>query len=261
MLERRRLADGVTALVSTTMEADGFLVAFTERTGGCSSSPYESLNLGYSTEDRPANVSANRDRVRLALGLPPFTFGHQVHGARLSRVGAGRAGAGYADPARTLAATDAMVTALAGVALAVLTADCVPVALADPRAGLLAVVHAGWRGIAAGVLQRAVGTFPDPPEVRAAIGPAVGPDHYEVSEEVAAEVAAGAAGRAIVHRDGAGARPRLDLPGTARRVLETAGILRIELSESCTACEPARYFSHRRDGPTGRQALVAGRLA
>jgi polyphenol oxidase len=260
MFERRLLPGGVTALVSTMLESDGFLAAFTERTGGQSPSPYDSLNLGYSTLDDGANVAANRDRVRSALGAGRFTFGHQVHGARVSRVGEARAGAGYDDPAATLPRTDAMVTSRRGVPLAVLTADCVPIAMADPSVGRLVVIHAGWRGVAGGIVQRAVAAFPEPRRVRAAVGPAIAPDHYEVGPDVAAMVEAGAGGHAVVVRGEGQGRPRVDLPGTAGAVLRSLGVRDVEVAELCTACLVERFFSHRRDGPTGRQALVAVRL-
>jgi YfiH family protein len=259
MFERRTLPGGVTALVSTMLEANGFLAAFTERTGGASPPPFDSLNLGYSTLDDARNVAANRDRVRAALGVGRFTFGHQVHGARVSRVGRTRAGAGYDDPARTLAGTDAMVTTMRGVPLAVLTADCVPVAMADPSSGRLGVVHAGWRGMAAGVLQRAVAAFPEPRRIRAVVGPAVGPDHYEVGPDVADMILTGTSGNAVVIRGEA--RPRVDLPGTAAAVLRDLGVRDVDVAGLCTGCLAERFFSHRRDGPTGRQALVAVRLA
>ena len=139
-----------------------------------------------------------------------------------------------------------------------MVADCVPVALASAAEGRVAVVHAGWRGIAAGVVQAAVAAFRDPAEVRGAIGPAVGIDHYEVGPDVAGELARATGGLAVSGH-GAG-RPRVDLAGTVRRLLETAGLSRIERADLCTACEPSRFYSHRRDGPrTGRQGLIAVR--
>jgi polyphenol oxidase len=133
------------------------------------------------------------------------------------------------------------------------------VALADPSSGRLVVVHAGWRGVAAGVLRSALRAFPRPAEVRAVIGPAVGPDHYEVGEDVALAVSAATERGAVTSR--VGRSLRLDLPATVARILRESGLTRLERAEECTACLPRRFFSHRRDGPgTGRQALIGVRL-
>jgi YfiH family protein len=132
------------------------------------------------------------------------------------------------------------------------------VALASGDGRTVCVVHAGWRGLAAGILTRALAAFPEPGTVRAAIGPAVGPCHYEVGEDVALAVAAGSEVGAVTRRrDG---RIRLDLAATARAALRAAGVRRIEVADVCTACEAGRFFSHRRDGRTGRQAAIAVRL-
>jgi polyphenol oxidase len=258
MLEERTLPDGVAALVSTRLENDGFLIAFTERSGGVSSGPYRSLNLGLSTGDDRESVRTNRRRACDALGLPPFAHPHQVHGARMLRVGRARAGAGFDEPAAALEGADALFTTSINVPVAMLAADCVPVALAEPRTGKLAVIHAGWRGLAAGVLGTALRRFDDPPEIRAAIGPAIGPDHYEVGEDVVRAVSAVTERGAVTKRTGR--RLFLDLPGTVARVLNERSVRSIERTDLCTACEADRFFSYRRDGATGRQALIAARL-
>jgi len=189
--------------------------------------------------------------------MSTFALVRQVHGARIVRAGRRRVGAGFEDPSTALGNADAIVTSSSGVALGVLAADCVPVVLADPAAGQLAVVHAGWRGVAQGVLGSAVGAFPNPSEVRAAVGPAIGPDHYEVGEDVATAVSAMAPGGAVTTRSRS--RLLLDLPATVSTILGALGVRSIEREEVCTACEPDRFFSHRRDGVTGRQAVVAMR--
>jgi YfiH family protein len=257
-VERRRLNGGTRAVVSTVLEREGFLAAFTERGGGVSEAPYESLNLGLHVGDRDDAVLENRRRVVAALDVPPFATAHQVHGSALARVGESRAGAGFEDPSEALSDADALAVTRDRLPVAVLVADCLPIALASPAEGRLVAVHVGWRGLAAGVVQQAAGAFDDPRTVLAAFGPAIGPCHYEIGDEVALAVAA-AAGVGVVtqRRDG---RLFLDLAGTADRVLRTAGVRRVERTELCTACEPARFFSHRRDGRTGRQALVAMRL-
>jgi YfiH family protein len=257
-MERRHLGRQVHALVSTTLEQAGFLAAFTERTGGVSSPPFDTLNCSLATADDPANGRENRARVIEGLGIPPFATGYQVHGTKLVRVGAKRRGAGFEDPQTRVPEADGLFTKSPGLPLAVLAADCLPLILASPREGMVAVVHAGWRGLAAGILPRAVEVFEHPQEVRAVVGPAIGPDHYEVGEDVALAVASASEAGAVTVRRGSSLR--LDLPASARAALKALGVRRIELAEVCTACEPKRFFSHRRDGTTGRQAAVAMRL-
>lgn len=243
-------------MVPGDLEDAGFLVAFTERRGGVSEPPYATLNLGFRTGDRPEDVRENRQKVVDALGVPPFAIAAQVHGAGVVRVGEGRAGVGF-DGSSPVARADALAVTRPRVPVGILVADCLPVALASPREGLLLAVHAGWRGLAAGILDEAMRSFERPGGVRAAVGPAIGPCHYEVGEDVALAVAAGSAAGAVTERRAG--RVHLDLPATARRVLRAAGVRRIEVAEVCTACEEGRFFSHRRDEITGRQALVAMR--
>jgi purine-nucleoside/S-methyl-5'-thioadenosine phosphorylase / adenosine deaminase len=258
MLERRVLDDGLTVLVSTELEREGFLVAFTERTGGVSLGPFASLNLGFTAGDDPDRVRENRARVCGALGIERFARAWQVHGAEVAEVTPGLADAGFAEADTAIPDTDAMVTSATGVALSVLTADCVPVALADPEAGRLGVVHAGWRGLVAGVVTEALRRFPDPAAVVSLVGPAVGPDHYPVGPDVAQAVER-AAGRSAMIRRGAGGRIAVDLSATVAGVLEASGATVVDRVIECAACEAARFFSHRRDGDTGRQALIAMR--
>jgi YfiH family protein len=259
MLERRTV-NGVSFLVSPRLESAGFLVACTERTGGVSVKPYASLNIGLRSGDDTDAVVENRRRVIAALGTAPFACVRQQHRARVARAGPARAGGGFLDPDQALGDADGIVTTSRGVAMAVLAADCVPVALAAPSSGRLAVVHAGWRGVAAGILREALRHFARPDEVRAVIGPAIGPDHYEVGEDVALAVSAATDRGAITKR--VGTSLRLDLPATVARILREAGVSKVERAEECTACLPRRFFSHRREGPgTGRQSMVAVRLA
>jgi YfiH family protein len=257
-IERRPLAGGAYAVVSSSLERAGFLAAFTERTGGVSPAPFDSLNLSLSTDDDPANGRENRARVVSALRIPPFASAYQVHGSGAVRVGAERAGAGFDDPEARLPPADILYTKRRGVPLAVLTADCLPVVLAAPDEGTVAVVHAGWRGLAAGILASAVSLFEEPAALLAAVGPSVGPCHYEVGEAVAREVDFGSGGRAVTGRGGSSLS--LDLAGTACATLKTLGVDRVEVSGLCTACEGDRFYSYRRDGATGRQAAVAMRL-
>jgi YfiH family protein len=192
------------------------------------------------------------------VDVPPFATARQVHGAALVRVGESRAGAGFEDGRTALQGADGLAVTRDRLPVAILVADCLPIALASPTEGRLVALHVGWRGLAARILHRGVELFDDPAEAIAAFGPAIGPCHYEVGEEVALAVAAGSgAGVVTERRDG---RLFLDLAATAERALRAEGVGRVERAGVCTACEPARFFSHRRDGVTGRQALIAMRL-
>jgi YfiH family protein len=189
-----------------------------------------------------------RDRLCEELGLRWLCASRQVHGTVVQRVGAqdGRGGEAVAIDA------DGHATALRGVGTMVLVADCLPVVLGSE--GAVAALHAGWRGLAAGVLEegvRAVRELGGEGDVVAVIGPGAGPCCYEVGEEVHAAFAADPSG--LSRREGR----NLDLPGFARVRLEAAGVARVEHVGGCTICDE-RYFSHRREGPrAGRQAGVA----
>ncbi|MGH2854239.1 MAG: polyphenol oxidase family protein [Solirubrobacteraceae bacterium] len=190
-----------------------------------------------------------RDRLRGDLGLRWLCAGRQVHGAVVQRV----FGLDQANPGGAAAPLDAdgHATALRGVGVMVLVADCLPVLLGS--AGAIAALHAGWRGLAAGVLEegvRALREVGGEGEIAAVIGPGAGPCCYEVGEEVHA--AFGRCSEAGRHRRG-----RIDLHGLARERLRAAGVARIEDVGVCTICD-ARLFSHRREGlAAGRQAGVA----
>ncbi len=220
----------------------GVRVLFTTRRGGVSAAPFDSLNLGLWTDDDPAAVRENRLRVLAAVGAEAFAQGHQVHGGEVTRV---------TGPPGEPPDADGQATALKTVAPIVLVADCLPVALAAE--GAVAMVHAGWRGLAAGVLAEGVRALRDVGgrgPVTAAIGPGAGACCYEAGDEVAA--ALGAAPRAD---------RRVDLKAAARRQLAEAGVARVNDVKLCTMCsDRSLFFSHRRDGGrTGRQAGVAWR--
>ena len=211
------------------IDLPGGTALFTTRRGGVSSGPFASLNLGLWTDDDADNVHANRERVRELAGVERLAQGRQVHGARV------------VVDARDIEEADGQVTTVPGVAAIVLTADCLPVALA--RNGAVAMVHAGWRGLAYGALEAGVAATQ---AVAAAIGPGIGPCCYEVGDEV----------RAVF---GTSERT-LDLKAIARERLERAGVTEIHDCGLCTACDAERFFSHRRDrGVTGRQAGLAWR--
>ena len=171
------------------LDVDAFV---TTRHGGVSAGPYATLNLGLHVADEAADVLVNRRRAAAALGadLDDFVFCHQVHGRRVAVVSAADRGRGALSLDDAIASTDALVTTDPGTVLAILVADCVPIILTDPEAGVLACVHAGWRGTVAGVTgstlhaMQALGARPE--RIQAAIGPAVAADRYQVGPEVAA---------------------------------------------------------------------------
>jgi len=226
-------------------------VLFTTRRGGVSRGPYAELNLGGSTRDDPRAVAANRATAAALAGVGPddLVRGQQVHGTRVQR------DAAPAPFGAELERADGQATTSRGAAVMVLTADCLPVTLVAP--GAVAVVHAGWRGLAAGVVQagvvgvRALGGDP----VTAAIGPGAGGCCYEVGDEVRAAFAA--------THDGAGLAGdrHVDLKAAARARLAACSVAEIHDAGLCTICsDPALFFSHRRDaGVTGRQAGLAWR--
>jgi polyphenol oxidase len=220
------------------LEADlgGARAAFSARLGGVSEPPFDSLNLGILTEDDPESVTRNRHRLAEALGHEPeqIVFALQVHGTRL-----------IDHPTlEEVPEADGHVVRKPGFVPMVLVADCLPVALYGP--GGLALVHAGWRGLAGGILDAAAERVE---AEAAAIGPGIGPCCYEVGEEVL---------DAFAELDGVVEGRMLDLPEVARRQLAGAGVSRVESAGLCTSCEEELFFSHRRDqGRTGRQAGLA----
>src|SRR5213078_2273352 len=153
--DRRTLPDGGHVIVSTTLERDGFLAAFSERSGGVSDGPYREMNLSFAVGDDDDHVHANRARLAVALGIDRFATAQQVHGPKVVRAAAKRAGAGWTSPDDRIPGADALTATAPGIALAVLTADCVPVVAVSASEGKVVVVHAGWRGIAAGVVAAA----------------------------------------------------------------------------------------------------------
>ena len=220
-----------------------YRIAFSTRRGGVSEGPYESLNLGRRTGDDVERVDENRRIVCSALGADAgdLALNFQMHSTIVNRAEAGARGA---------AEGDALWTEEPGVPIAALAADCVPVALAR-REGTpaVAVAHAGWMGLLAGVLENAVDTLGGPLE--AAIGPSAGPCCYEVGEEVA---------RPYRERfgDGIMVGRNLDLWSAAETALTAAGVDTVHRVDLCTICNPDRFFSHRRDGkPRGVQGVVA----
>jgi polyphenol oxidase len=215
--------------------------AFSTRLGGVSERPYDSLNLGLLTDDAEEAVVDNRHRLASALGFESgqLVFARQVHGTRLvdHRLGS----------AEEVVEADGHVVSEPGLAPLVFVADCLPVAMSGP--GGVAIVHAGWRGLAGGILAAAAEAVEAD---SAAIGPGIGPCCYEVGQEVLTAFSD--------LGEGVAKGRMLDLPGVARRSLAKAGVERVESAGLCTSCEDELFFSHRRDeGRTGRQAGVVWR--
>ena len=223
--------------------------ASTTRTGGTSGGPWRSLNLADHVADDGAAVSRNRARLRHALVLPEEPrWLVQRHGARVVEAGSAPDGA----PA------DGIVAREPGMVCAVLAADCMPVLLCDRDATVVAALHAGWRGIAAGILEagiRAAGTAPG--ELMAWLGPAIATERYEVGPDVRDALLAGDPDAVDAFRpSGPPGRWRADLERVVRRRLARCGVGSVHGGGTCTASDPGRFFSHRRDGVTGRMATL-----
>lgn len=237
-----RESDGVRWLEA---ELPGARAAFSTRLGGIGEGSFESLNLGVLTDDETGAVVENRRRLAVALGLRAerIAIGRQVHGAELAIHAVPQEPSPFAEPGGSeTPEVDGHVIADPGLAALVFVADCLPVAMAGP--GGVAMLHCGWRGLAAGIVARgaeAVGA------THAAIGPGIGPCCYEVGEEVLGAFAG--------LGEGVASGRMLDLAEVARRLLRDAGVEEVESAGLCTSCEGELFFSHRRDaGRTGRQA-------
>jgi YfiH family protein len=248
---------GLPLLVAEDLAEAGILAAFSCRIGGRSRPPFDSLNVGLNTGDDVGDVLANRGLLAAALGLDAAALVgvYQVHGPAVLVAGTGQRRPGAVD-GRPVAAADGMVTGAPGVAF-VGVADCVPVLLADPHARVVGAVHAGWRGIALGVIETAVAAMVvagvDASATIALVGPAIGGCCYEVGPDVRHRVVERCATAASTTRDG---RPSLDLATGAAELLRAAGVGEVRLAGLCTRDDPARFFSARRDRPTGRQAGI-----
>jgi hypothetical protein len=263
---RRRNADGVPYFSLAAWDASSVIAhGFFTRIGGVSPPPFASLNGGRRGGDSPDHVRENRKRAASALSISAeqIIWPSQVHGDRLWLVSEYRPRVfGSEDPPEA----DGLFTQDRGVFLGILTADCVPIFLYDPRRPAVGIVHAGWRGTEKGIAGKAVRKMREafgsrPPELLAALGPAVGPCCYVVGEEVA---------RAFVERDpqtGPFLHPqgprqwKLNLAGINRHQLVSEGVAHrnITVLSLCTCCRTDLFFSVRAEGePTGRQMAVVG---
>jgi len=257
------------------LDASGVDAAVTARPGGVSSGVYASLNLSLSVGDDPASVLENRRRLAAGFGARPadFVFGGQVHGAGVQVVDEADRGSGAFSLDDVIPATDALVTKSLGVVLAILTADCVPIVLHDPVAGVLACVHAGWRGTVARVSAAAVAAMQTlgsrPADVIAGMGPAIAASRYQVGTDVHRAVTQAFGSAPFIRPDAIPDRWRLDLWSANRLVLTEAGIPAAQIhitgiptgpTEPNNPTEPTGpgcFFSDRSARPCGRLALIA----
>jgi YfiH family protein len=221
----------------------------TTRAGGVSRAPYESFNVGFSTADPREAVEANRARLRRLLPQEPRWL-KQVHGARVVDAGS----------AQDRPEADASIGRDPGTVCVIQIADCLPVLFTDRAGSVVAAAHAGWRGLAGGVIDNTVVALGvDAREVLAYIGPGIGPRHFEVGEEVREAYVSRDAGAAHAFTQKSPAKWLADLPALARRALERCGVSAIYGAGLCTYSNPGRFFSYRRDGETGRMAALIWR--
>jgi YfiH family protein len=249
-------------LRSIQLQNLGIAHGFNLRSGGLSAGPFASFNLGRGVGDEPMRVQENRERFARAVSFPENALYEvsQVHGSSIHRVVPGVA----LEVVREIPA-DGLLAVGAGLAIAVRSADCVPILLADPQTGAVAALHAGWRGVVAGVVQAGVaslraarrGEGVGRSAIVAAIFPHIRRCCFEVGTDVAEALAAASSDRAVVDRTGN--KPHVDLTRAVLAQLVGAGIERAHIDDvaGCTCCEPARFFSYRRDGASSGRHLTA----
>ncbi|HYG45985.1 MAG TPA: peptidoglycan editing factor PgeF [Bordetella sp.] len=233
----------------------------TTRGGGAGVAPHDTLNLGLRAGDQPGTVLENRRRIRAAVPSDPLWL-RQVHGADVVDADVVDADGTPTDEP----AADASVTAARGRVLAIMVADCLPVLITDLDGTVVGAAHAGWRGLAAGVLERTLDSLrakaPGARGWRAWVGPGIGPGAFEVGADVRAafEPDGSEAMARFTPRPGLPGKWLADLPALALLRLRRAGVDDAQASGLCTVSDPGRFFSYRRDGVTGRMALLAWRV-
>ncbi len=251
--------DGVILVQSRLLGELAVRHAFTGRGGGVSSPPYDTLNMALHVGDAPESVGENRARACRTLGVPfaGMVAGEQVHGAAAYVAGAADVGRGAQTVETAVPATDILLTAAPGLVLTSFYADCVPILLCDPVRRVIASAHAGWRGALAEVGAVAVQAMrahfhSQPGDIRAVLGPAIGPCCYQVAPAMAADF------QRKFGADVAFGR-QLDLKLASRRSLERAGVPAAQIHQApwCTCCHAHLFFSHRASGGrTGRFAAL-----
>lgn len=234
---------------------------FFGRRGGVSTGVYASLNMALASDDDMNLVASNRTHALESLGFPGAALVGltQVHSSEVVALS-------VAPAPGILPKADALVTKVPGLALSILTADCVPILFVDPVSGVIGAAHAGWKGAMGGVIANTVAAMTAlgarPQNIRAAIGPAISGDNYEVGPQFAADLLARHPGAAKRITKQEGAREHFDLPGFVSDQLAAAGVGKIERVGGCTYARPELYFSHRRathaGATTGRQMAVIG---
>ncbi|MEX0628958.1 MAG: polyphenol oxidase family protein [Cucumibacter sp.] len=239
----------------------GVTHAFFGRRGGVSTGPFASLNCSFSQGDAPKSVADNRATILAAIGVASLAIARQMHSSEAIAVSA-------PFPEDRRPPVDGLVAATPGLALGILTADCVPILLADPRAKVIGACHAGWRGAVGGFVGATIAAMLDlgaePARIRAAIGPAISAANYEVGPDWAGALLARDPANARYLSTPAGGREHFDLPRFVLDLLEGEGIVAPELVGGCTYASPDRYFSHRlathRGTGCGRQLAVIALL-
>lgn len=223
--------------------------ACTTRAGGVSKRPWNTMNLGTHVGDSPEDVDRNRSILHRQFGFVADRFGwlDQVHGTDVVEL-----------PVNGTVRADASVTSQPGNVCVVLTADCLPVLFCDPSTGRVAAAHAGWRGLAKGVLEQVVAWFGNPACVMAWLGPAIGADTFEVGPEVREAFLLNdpLAADAFTPSPGRAGHYLADIYWLARQRLAAAGVLQVYGGGFCTVTDHQRFFSYRRDGQTGRMASL-----
>ena len=250
-------ANGLVTYHFESLSRDGLVHAVFTRLGGASQGPFATLNTGHTVGDSEAAVAENHARIYDYLDLSPqrVVTAHLVHSNHIAVISAEQGG-------QVIAHSDGLATSTPGLALMLRFADCQPILFYDPRQHALALVHAGWRGVAQGIAARAVETMEaafgsQPADLLVGLGPAIGPCCYTVGDDVAA-----AMGYALPDWQAAmqplGQGWRLDLSTANAQQLAVAGVLHIERADLCTSCHNDLFFSHRAEnGRTGRFAVVA----
>ncbi|HEX2829508.1 MAG TPA: peptidoglycan editing factor PgeF [Burkholderiales bacterium] len=225
----------------------------TTRAGGVSAGPYASFNLGYSTGDDTQAVRANRERLRAMLPAEPRWL-KQVHGARVVE----------AESVADGPQADASTAREPGTVCAIMVADCLPILLTDADGSVVAAAHAGWRGLAAGVIDNTIAAMvergADGRSLMAYIGPGIGPTAFEVGDDVLEAYTAKDAGAKSAFRPHAQGKWLADLPSLARRTLERCGVARVYGGDLCTYDNAQRFYSYRRDRITGRMGAFIWRV-